>query len=151
MQYFDDYATCESTFATFLVSSVDLDWDAISKILGVEPTRINDRARLRASECNRQLVHVWMFSTLNLVESRDLRRHLHFLLPMLSERSIELSKLRELGCRTEISCFWSSAAGHGGPIIDTQSSQIIGSLELDIWFDFFDASAECDETDSTSD
>lgn len=138
MNYRDDYPTCDETFVTLIIASRNLDWDAISKQLGLKPTRTNE-ARKCLSE---QAPYVWMLSTRGKTESKDTRRHLHDLLAHLEGKSVQLEKLRNKDCLTEVSCFWSSALGHGGPSIDPISAAKLAELNLTLSFDFYDASSE---------
>jgi hypothetical protein len=36
-----------------------------------------------------------------------------------------------------ISCFWSSARGHGGPGLNPEQMKFLGELNLEIWYDFY--------------
>jgi hypothetical protein len=36
-----------------------------------------------------------------------------------------------------ISCYWCSAAGHGGPTVTPAQMRIMADCEIDLWFDFY--------------
>lgn len=138
MEFRDDYPTCEETFVTLVVASRKMHWGLISASLGMEPTRLNETAKA----LNPSVPYLWMFCTQGLVESKDARRHLWYLFSKLEEIEGSLQDLRDHGCRTEISCFWVSASGHGGPLIDSKTASQLAAYGLDLSFDFFDGSME---------
>jgi hypothetical protein len=116
----DDYPTCERTYATLRIFREDLDPDSVTRVLGIEPTRVpvkgqpsTGRSRIaRIAE-----VGGWFLSTQDQVASRDVRRHLVWLLDKLVGSDQGLKSLQAEGYRMDVFCYWLSAQGHGGPIL----------------------------------
>ena len=72
-----------------------------------------------------------------MVESRDVRRHLDWLLSRIDPRADAIHSLRSDGCRMDVSCFWVSASGHGGPSVLPAQMGPLARLGLELWFDIY--------------
>ncbi|HEX5656489.1 MAG TPA: DUF4279 domain-containing protein [Polyangiales bacterium] len=132
--YADDYSTCSSTFATLRIYSQTVAADAITSALGVEPTRT-----LRPGEGGRNL-HGWFLSSEGRVESKDLRRHLDWVLDQLATGPNPTGQVTaRIPGRVwaDISCLWISAVGHGGPTLSPKQMQRMARLGLECWFDVY--------------
>ncbi len=135
--YDDGFAACERTYATLRVVAGDLDPDEVTRTLGVEPDAVQrrgdpaDRRGLR-----RVLLNAWSLSTKGKVDSRDLRRHLDWLLERLgADAAGRLARLRAAGGRADVACDWVSATGSGGPILSPAQTRRLADLDLEVWFD----------------
>lgn len=138
--YDDHYATCQRTYATLCIYSGDADPSVVTKRLGIEPSssqRRVDAEALESAKSKRAAVNGWFLESQGLVESRDSRRHIDWLLDRVEAKADALRSLQELGCRTEISCFWMSQEGHGGPALTPIQMQRLAQLNLELWFDFY--------------
>lgn len=135
--YSDDYETCKSTYATWRLYPAALDPDEVTERLGISPSEVQregDRRRSTSIKLNG-----WFLCSRGQVVSRDARRHIDWILDQIEPVAAELDKLRSLGARADISCFWLSAYGHGGPTISPHQSGRLAALNLDCWFDVYEA------------
>jgi len=136
--YNHDYATCVDTYATLCIYHDDLNPDAITKALGLEPSSSHRRGDVRNPK--RPIPHrtgAWLLSTEGAVTSRDVRFHIDWLLERLQSKQTALSRLKTDGYQLVISCYWLSARGHGGPMIDPEAMRSIGELGLQLSFDVY--------------
>jgi hypothetical protein len=130
MNYDDDYPTCERTFATIRVLGVPPS--EVSRILKLEPTSSQS-----ASNDPPRRQHGWFLSSKESVNSRDVRRHLDWCLDRLVSGREALYELRQAGASVDISCYWLSAGGHGGPILSASQALRLAELNLDCGFDVY--------------
>ncbi|MCB9870150.1 MAG: DUF4279 domain-containing protein [Planctomycetes bacterium] len=82
-------------------------------------------------------LHGWFLSSETHVESRDARRHLDWLLDQLEPASTPLHQLIRDGANADVSCYWLSVGGHGGPALSPSQMLRLGRLELCCWFDVY--------------
>jgi hypothetical protein len=146
-EYKDDYATCRETHATLRMYHEDLDPDAVSRELGLAP----ERAFRRGEHHSRTAPHLvrrfggWFLTSRGAVDSKDVRRHLDWLLDQLEPRSDALRRLQGAGFRMDVSCYWVSSFGHGGPALSPRLMRRLADLNLDVWFDVYLSEAEAEE------
>jgi hypothetical protein len=132
-EYSDDYSTCSSTFATLRVYSQTVSAAEITDALGVQPTRT-----LRPE--GKSNLHGWFLSSEGRVESRDLRRHLDWVLDQLAtgpNPTTQVSARIPGRVWADVSCLWISAVGHGGPTLSPKQMQRMARLGLECWFDVY--------------
>ena len=127
--YRDDYPTCAETYATFrLFWKGGPELSEVSALLQQGPTaKADHRARGRS----------WRLSTRGNVESRDVRRHVDWLLEWARPRASVVEQLSRQGVRADVFCFWRSEHGHGGPMLSARQLAGLGSLGLEIGFDVY--------------
>jgi len=58
-----------------------------------------------------------------------------WILDQLAGREKELQQLQGQGYQIDVSYYWTSATGHGGPVLDHAIMRRLVSLQLDIWLD----------------
>ncbi|RKZ79729.1 MAG: hypothetical protein DRR19_24600 [Candidatus Parabeggiatoa sp. nov. 1] len=130
IEYKDEYSSCERTYVTLSFYHEKLHSDEVTKVLIIKPTRTTEKNEQRKINKNG-----WFFSTQDTVESRDVRRHLRFLLDIFKNKENEVNFLRNEGWSTKIYCFWESTEGNGGPILDYRTMELLSIFKLDIHFD----------------
>lgn len=137
--YDDDYATCEKTFATLRIYPGALDPDEVTRQLGLDPSTTQQARDARVVNHLRHAARPsgWFLSTDGVITSRDVRRHLDLLLDKLMPARSALSRLQAAGAKTDVSCYWVSASGHGGPTISPPQAEKLVALCLDCWFDVY--------------
>src|SRR5436309_9348562 len=116
-EYDNDYATCEAAYATLRIFHPDLDPDAISAALGFQPTDAHRRGEVLNPEGRWPVIAkqgAWFLGTEGVIQSRDIRRHLDYLLDRLQPKSEAVKALQEEGCQMDIFCYW-LWTGQGGP------------------------------------
>ncbi len=136
--YDDEYATCTRTFATLLMHGDDLDPAKVTAVLGLEPSRSHSKGQIMYKGKNH--VHrtgFWSLSTQDSLSSRDLRRHLDWLLDAFEPRASALASFRESGFSCAVSCFW-EGPNYGGPTFSPSQSRRLAALDLEFWVSFYD-------------
>src|SRR5713226_10670143 len=115
--YVDSYSTCAVTHASLGIFHDDLDPEEITRLLGLQPTRGWKRGEPRNPRARTPIpakFGVWLLSTRGIVQSRDVRRHIDWLLDRAEPRGAVFKMLHERGCRTDLRCFWLSRGRAGG-------------------------------------
>ena len=134
--YDDDYPTCKETYATLRIYHDELDPHVVSLRLGLTPSKSQKKGH--ALGPNRTApVGGWFLSSKGHVTSKDVRRHVAWLLDQMAGREAQFLKLQDEGYETDVSCYWVSAHGHGGPELDPDLMQRLVSLRLLIGFDVY--------------
>ena len=128
--YDDAYATCERTYATLRLYPGPIALRDVTARLRIDPTQSQISGGGRS-------LQGWFLSTEGAVESRDVRRHIDWLLDRIEPSSRELEALMREGARVDVSCYWLSASGHGGPTLSPQQMGRLARLQLDCWFDVY--------------
>jgi hypothetical protein len=137
-QYDHNFRSCSRTYATLLIFHEAMQPDQITAALGLEP---DDTARRGEPTALARRVprNLWARGTYDQYESRDLRFHVDKILDELRGKEDRLNWLLKRGCEIEISCFWESASGNGGPELDVgflkRLTQFPVSMTFDIWLD----------------
>lgn len=146
--YNDDYKTCSTTYATLRI--IGLSPDEVTSRLGLSPTDTFVRGDVRHAAPMRH--DGWFLSSKAAVDSKDARRHLDWILDQLCTQRAALRALVEQGAKIDITCYWVSARGHGGPIISATQSKKLAELEVDVSFDvyFRDAPHESEDAESVT-
>ena len=131
----DDTGSCRETFCTFRLYPGHIAPATVTEQLGIEPSDVQHEGEVRGS---RQLkLNGWFLSSRGNVESVDVRRHLDWLLDQLEMAKTPLEELRTSGARMDVSCYWLSAHGQGGPMLSPPQTRRLGDLDLDCWFDIY--------------
>lgn len=132
MPYDDAYATCDSTYATLRVYPGAISPEEVTERLGIEATDTMTETRTG------EPLNGWFLSSKTNVASRDVRRHIDWLLDKIDPAALALVSLpASEGVDADVACFWDSAQGHGGPILSPVQMKRLASLDLDIWFDVY--------------
>ena len=140
MDYNDSYPTCELTHATLRVYSDTMSPEEMATALRVTPTSMQRKGDIRNPNGRRPVtlkLNALFLGSEGLVESLDARRHIDWVLDQLEGRAAELAALIAMGARADLSCFWISASGHGGPTLSPQQCKRIAELGVDCWFDVY--------------
>lgn len=139
-EYNHDYATCGETYATLCIYHRDLDPDAVSQLLALQPTRSQRRGDIHNSSASSPIprpIGAWFLSTRNVSQSRDARFHIDWLLEQLSDKGAAIEQLTQQGCEIRINCYWESAHGHGGPMIWPETMGRLAQLGIELGFDIY--------------
>jgi hypothetical protein len=79
----------------------------------------------------------WFLSTKGVTASKEVRRHVNWILERLDGKDEILRSLQEGGNRMNLLCYLLSADGHGGPILSPAIMRRLGALELEVEFDIY--------------
>jgi Domain of unknown function (DUF4279) len=136
----DEYPTCAKTYATLRVYPGDIDPAVVTDRLGIEPSRWQRRGGVteRAGRPPKVApINGWFLESRGQVDSRDSGRHIDWLLDRVAPRAEAVRSLQEMGCRMDISCYWLSRSGHGGPTIPPNQMRRLAELNIELWCDFY--------------
>lgn len=133
--YVEEYpTTCLRTHASLRVFVADLSPDGVSHLLSCTPTTTRDAGRPTGPTGRRDLVG-WFLSSKGVVESRDARPHVDFVLD-----SVDLDELAALvserAAFADVFCYWLSK-GHGGPRLDPGQMSRLVRAGIGIEFDCY--------------
>lgn len=140
MNSLEENSNCLLAHATFRVLGQDLDPEAVSAALGVEPSQALRRDQLVPTETRirRQDTGVWLLKTEGRLTSTSLERHVLHLLELIEPGMPALDRLRqEQGLTTDFFCFWLSATGHGGPIFSSELMGRVAAVGAELGIDFY--------------
>lgn len=132
-----DYPTCERTYATLRIYPELLDPADVTARLGIEPSDWQRRGESRKPGDRPAKLHGWFLTSEGLIESRDVRKHLDWLLSRIGPRAEAIHALQSNGCCMDVSCFWVSASGHGGPSVRPAQMGELARLGLELGFDVY--------------
>jgi hypothetical protein len=134
-----DYPTCARTFATLRVYPERLDPDEVTRRLGIEPSNLQRKGDplTKSKQPVLAKTHGWFLTTEGAIESRDVRKHLDWLLERLVPRAEAVRSLQADGCSMDISCYWLSFSGHGGPSVRPAQMAELARLGQELWFDVY--------------
>jgi hypothetical protein len=121
--YDDEYPTCARTYATLSIANIALD--EVTKSLGIDTRRASAKQK------------AWLLPTKDVVQSKDFRRHLDWLLDFVDKHRSQVRDLIARGAMIKISCYWLSASGHGGPMVSAAECQRLGDIGIGLDFDFY--------------
>lgn len=133
----NDYPTCQRTYATLRIYPGQLDPTEVTSRLGIEPSSFQRRGETTSAGARQARLHGWFLTSEGAVESEDIRRHLDWLLEQIVSRDEAVYSLQADGCVMDVSCFWISRSGHGGPSVLPAQMRELGRLNLELWFDVY--------------
>jgi hypothetical protein len=134
--YDDSYATCVKTYSTLRIYSDDLAPGEITDLLHIEPTWAFRKGDVHNHGKLQRRTNGWFYSTENLSNSKDGRRHLDIILAALEGKLDVVKALQARGCKTDIVSFWMSA-GQGGPWLMPEQMLKLGALDIGVWWDVY--------------
>ena len=136
--YKEDYATCEYTHAWLRIMDENLDPDEITKLLSIPPSKVQFRGDFTSQRPKDPLKNSgWVLSSENLLDSKDSRHHLDWILEQISDRKDVFQIFHNRGYLVDICVRWDSKNGHGGPTLNPDEMKILSDLEIELWFDLY--------------
>ena len=139
--YNDAYPTCERCYAELRVFTEALSPDEVSNRIGLRPTSQQSAGESRINRLGRSRLiprSAWFLSSELEVTSRDLRRHLDWLLDKLEPSSNGLIALQEIEDPISmwVHCVWWSRGLHGGPTLWPSQMERLAKLRLECSLEF---------------
>lgn len=133
--------SCDRTCAKLLIYSGAMKPSEVTDLLGIQPTDYVAIGEERSSHSTGRTrigkVNGWFLSSESHVDSKDLRRHVDWLIEKLQGHSESLKKLQARdGIRMTVSCIWWSKYGGGGPTLWPKQMRDLVKLNLECSFDF---------------
>ena len=135
LKFDHDYPSCSRAYATLCIYHDVLKPEEITSLLNLKPDRVVNKG----AQAGRGTVpsNGWFRTSQNRTDSRDVRFHIALLVKLLWPRKQKLSILKKKGCEFRISCFWESASGNGGPVLDHSFLRVVSALPVDLDFDIW--------------
>lgn len=140
LEYDDQYPTCLECRCRLMVYSETYDIRNIGIILNLEPTLLRIKGDIIKTKHSERSVPIsfWELSSEASVKSKDLRRHINWLISKLSNKIDTLKKVKSnKDCTIFIQCVWWSRYGDGGPVIWPEQMQFFSDSNLDLKFDLY--------------
>ena len=147
--YDDNYGTCKETSTCFRIMHPDLDLAAISQQLDLVPAWTRQKGQIYGKSTP-QRISIWALDTEGIITSRDMRRHLDWLLDQLEPKRDVLAQFRERGYEMDLYCLWCRLGGTGGPMLSPYQMTRMAALELTIGFEFWHEDEDEDENEDES-
>lgn len=79
----------------------------------------------------------WFLETDRVIASKDVRRHVDWLIEQLTGKEEIVRQVLANQGRVEVSCYWFSSNGHGGPMLSPYTMGKLSELGIGIWFDVY--------------
>ncbi len=140
-QYDDDHMSCARTHATLRVYSTTLDPDAISEAVGARPSRSFRVGDSFGRQSRTRDINAWFLYSEDQVSSRDLRRHLDWLMDSVDGSGL-IRLIQQSGAEADIFCYWESRSGQGGPILSPIQMSRMSRLGLHLILDLYGPTVE---------
>jgi hypothetical protein len=135
--YNDSYPACARTYSTLRIFSDHLGPEQITQLLQVEPTRVFRKGEFFGDKKLERKTNGWFYCTKDLTSSKDDRRHLDLIIAALDGKDAQMRELHSHGCKMDITSFWSSKEGQGGPWLMPEQMVRLGTLGLSVWWDVY--------------
>jgi Domain of unknown function (DUF4279) len=136
--YNDDYDICDRVVAELLIYGDELEPDVLSERLGISPSRSKRRGQITTNSLGRSRiakVGMWFLSSENNVESKELRRHLDWLISQLRDLVSELRVLQnEPHVWMNITVIWWSNSGDGGFTLEPKHMRAMADMNVECRF-----------------
>jgi hypothetical protein len=130
----DLYQTCERTYVNFCIYYVDPE--LINQKLGIKPTDYSQKGALKIMPNGSEKIariHTWFLGTKDLVLSKDLRRHLDWILEKIIPHEQQIIELQQIpDCKMQMRCVWWSKYGDGGPTIWPEQMEGLAKLNIEL-------------------
>jgi uncharacterized protein DUF4279 len=139
--YEDDYPTCAETFAALRIGHAELNPEAMSQEIGIEPTVAWRRGDLLPSPGGGSAVAeegVWMFASPEELRSDDARRHIDHVLDVVEAHATAISRLQAAGYGLAVSCYWVSRWGYGGPTLSARQMARLARFGLPLRIELYE-------------
>lgn len=137
--YSDANPSCERTDVELRIYSPELSPKDISEKVGITPTSSNEKGERKRSPygITRPIpTNGWFLSSEGHVESKDVRRHLDWLLDKLVPAAAGLKELQtNPTVRMTIYCIWWQADAAGGPTLWPEQMRRMADLDLECTFE----------------
>jgi hypothetical protein len=138
IMYNDNYETCYETYVTLRIYCDTQQPNELTKNLGIKPSEVLVKGQKNELRINKLIEHnCWFLTTKGEVYSKDTRRHIDYLTDKLLPIKSKLKALIKEGARMDISCYWQSENGQGGPALSPQQLTKLADLGIELWFDIY--------------
>ena len=136
-EYDDQYSACSETFSTLRVYHDIISPSEVTTRLGIQPTRQYVKGERRGSRSKVFDFNGWFLASSETVDSLDSRRHIDWIVDQLWDRKKEIQKMLKEGFTIDISSYWVSTSGNGGPTISPYQMARLADLQIEVWWDIY--------------
>lgn len=133
MKYIDNYRSCSRTYATLRIYPKSLHPSVITEMLQIEPTDIS----IKGGGPRGKFVNGWFLSTKDILNSRDSRRHIDWLIDQIDQSADKIAYLFKNGTKIDICCYWGSKSGNGGPTLSPHQMKRLVKHNIEVWWDVY--------------
>lgn len=141
--YDADSPWCSRTFVTLRIIAPDLDPAKLTRMLTLEPTRTQLRGEPWREHDGRPFrFSGWFLSSEGMVESRDTRHHLDWLIARLRGQESTMQAFAQRGYHIDCHVRWDSVRGHDGPIFMPAQMRALADMQVVLWLDVYFADLE---------
>ncbi len=135
----DDYPTCRETYVTLRVYHKTAEPAEVTRALGLEPSDAQMVGEVFEARNKKRTYEIsgWFFCSKDAVESYDSEKHLDWLLSQIESKKNALAALKQQGWWMDISCYWDSDQGDGGPTLSPALLKRLAAAETTLWFDVY--------------
>ncbi len=134
IDYDDEITSCSRCYVTLCIYHLEIGPADLIQTLGFEPDHQickGEKTGLGAVAKRNGI----FFSTKDMVESKDIRRHLDTICDVFGGQKEFFAHLNLTGGQTLVSCFWESSSNNGGPFIEQRLLQRLADMNVDLQFD----------------
>ncbi len=110
--------------------------DVVTDALQVFPTKFHTVGQLRKSGGSKFGKSGWFLRSQDSVESRDVRKHIDWIIAKVKDRRSAVLELGRTGWRSDVFCFW-EGIGQGGPMLNPEQMEALARLDLVCGFDIY--------------
>lgn len=136
LTYDDEYPTCKAIYVTLRILKDDLVVEDVTGRLGISPSESQTKSQ-EASHQRTVEIGGWFLCSKGIVDSKDTRRHLDWLIEQLMPKQKELREMQTEGFVMDVPCYWLSSFRQGGPTLSPSTMKSLGELGLELWFDVY--------------
>lgn len=136
-EYDDTYPACADTHSTLRVYHDHITPSEITSILGVQPTSQMIKGDKDYEAGGNFELNGWFLSSSDEVESFDSRRHIDWIVDQIVDKKKEILRMIQDGFRIDISSFWISSSGNGGPTLSPYQMSRLADLQIETFWDVY--------------
>jgi ABC-type transporter Mla subunit MlaD len=130
---------CAETFASLRLYGDALVPAEVSRLLHLEPADAAAKGDRMVSSSGKPRIAStarWILTTQGTLDSTDLEAHVLWLLDRLEAARVMPLTLPGVS-RADVSCYWASATGNGGPDFSPETLARLAQLNLRLGFDLY--------------
>ena len=135
--YDDNYSACEETFSTLRMYHDKVTPSEITQRLGVQPSKYFAKGDIRTKRGKLYEINGWFLSSEHKVDSRDPRKHIDWVIDQIWNKKEVVLQLIQEGWSADISSYWVSSSGNGGPTLSPYQMERLAKLDIEVWWDVY--------------
>lgn len=137
----EDYESCAECYVKLVIYAGNEHPDTVTLLMQVKPTHINiegDEVKNSRGLIRRIKSSSWILSSENMIQSKDLRDHIDWLVNEIFPSRKSLKQVQAIeGIKMTVKCVWFSLLGHSGPVLWPEQMRALADLDLECSFDIY--------------